>query len=235
MTNNNHKEISKKMSNNVLRNFTIATLGVVAIGGGILSISSDVQTQAHNLSTSVISAIQNKDLEAYKKTVTSDTENKINNITQDELNEMADKLTKAQELQKSILDSDYGKFKSLANDQMLNRINSQDKFNKLVEQTKQLKTIQDKADQAIIDNNFEAYKSAESDIKTSMEANKPFIEGNKYPGKHLRSPLTEDQVKARFDKLVADYVSTGNLPTNNKIGLGKGMHEKGIKGSFLKI
>jgi hypothetical protein len=193
----------------------VTTLGLMVVGIG--SLVANAQTSN---SDALKTSIQNRDLTAFKKAIVDRAQHHADSTTQDDLNKRADNLAKHDAVKTAIDNNDYEAFKSNANSRMLAKVNSQDAFTKLVESTKQMKVIQDKVDQAVKDNNFEAFKAAQAEMKTlhdSREANEPADANEK-----TRVAPTEAEMKTRFDKLVAQYKADGSLPSSRGMGHGFG-------------
>jgi hypothetical protein len=204
----------------------VTTLGLMVVGIGTLA--ANAQT---NNSDTVRTAIQNRDLTAFKKAVVDRAQYHADSTTQDDLNKRADNLAKHEAVKTAIDNNDYEAFKSNADPRMLAKVNSQEAFTKLVESSKQMKAIQDKVDQAVKDNNFDAFKAAKTEMKAlrdAEEAQEPADSSDKRNSN--RAAPTEAEMKTRFDKLVAQYKADGSLPSTRGIGHGFGDDFDGHRG-----
>ena len=135
---------------------------------------------------------------------------------------MSDRQAKMKATQDAITNNDYNAFKANADSRMLAHTPDQASFDKLVEQNKQMKANKEKEIQAIKDGNFDAYKAAETEEKTMMDANKPSNDN-----RGTRPTKTDADIKTEFDQLVAAYRADGSLPDTN---MGFGGKEFGAKG-----
>jgi hypothetical protein len=200
----------------------VTTLGLMVVGIG--SLAANAQTTN---SDALKTAIQNRDLVAFKKAFVDRAQQNADSTTQDELNKRADNLAKHDAVKTAIENNDYEAFKSNAGTRMLEKVNNQEAFMKLVESSKQMKAIGEKVDQAVKDNNFDAFKSAKADMKTLREANKPADDND---NRRERAEPTEAEMKTRFDKLVEQYKADGSLPSERGTGHGFGDDFGGHRG-----
>ncbi len=139
---------------------------------------------------------------------------------------MSKKAQSKQTTNKAIEEGNYENFKKSANPKILARITNQADFDKLVKNFKSTKVIQDKINQAIKDNNYDAFKSAQKEMKSLRDANKPADA----PSRPNKKTPTEEEQKTRFDKIVSKYKTDGTLPAgdlnNRKGGFGNGGHNR---------
>jgi hypothetical protein len=182
-----------------------------------------VTTFAHTQSQAVKDAIAKKDLEAYKKAIVEDASKKASDITPEEFSKITQKYDENQAVKKSITDNNYEEFKKVAGERMLKNIDSQAKFDELVAFTKKRSEIEAKVLEAVKNNNFESFKSAEKEMRDLRKENF----GN---SQKQKSEPTEEQLKNRFDELVAYYKANGSLPEKG-FGHGGG---RGGKFKFFK-
>ena len=211
----------------------VGSLAIVGGIGGVTALASTnptVQTDLNN----VKAAITSKDLSAFKIAQTqlindkAKTEiDRVNSTTQDQLNEMSDRMVKQQAVQDAIKNNDYNAFKVNADARMLERVNSQEAFDKLVAAEKTRTEQITKIDDAIKNNDSSAYMVA---LKV-LEVNKP-TDTNAEKNKPARPTPTDAQIQTQFDKLVAAYKADGSLPSQNNrmMGFGGGMGMKGGRG-----
>ena len=181
----------------------------------------------------VQNAITSKDLGAYKTAKTQlandkkDAEvTKINTTTQDQLNTISDRQTKSQARINALTSNDLTAFNSNSNKAV-----DQATFDKMVANNKTRLETMNKISDAIKNNDFNTFKSIEQNKMNEMKANHPNKKGN---DKQDHKNLTDAQLQTRFDKMVADYKATGQLPTqdlgfgmrSDKGGLGEGFGDK---------
>jgi hypothetical protein len=204
----------------------VTTLGLMVVGIG--SLAANAQTIN---SDALKTAIQNRDLAAFKKAIVDRAQQNADSTTQDELNKRADSLAQHEKVATDISNNDYEAFKKDADPRMLAKVTSQDAFTKLVESTKARKTIQDKIVQAVKDNNFEAFKSAQAEVRAlhdAEEAQEPANSSDKRNSN--RAAPTDAELQTRFDKLVTQYKTDGSLPDQHGLGHGFGDDFDGHRG-----
>jgi hypothetical protein len=210
----------------------VGSLAIVGGIGGVSALASTNPTIQTDLSN-VKAAITSKDLSAFKTAQTqlindkAKTEiDRVNSTTQDQLNEMSDRQVKQQAVQDAIKNNDYNEFKSNADTRILEKVNSQEAFDKLVAAEKIRAEQITKIDDAIKNNDSLAYIAA---VK-ALAANKPTDTNN--ANRPARPTPTDAQIQAQFDKLVAAYKADGSLPSQNDrmMGFGGGMGMKGGRG-----
>jgi uncharacterized protein (DUF885 family) len=133
-------------------------------------------------------ALENRDLDGFKKAVKDDNNKKIDSLTQDEFNKMAEKNAQMQENLKKI-------------------------------------------EEAVKNNNFDAYKSVMESIKNERKNNGMDQDMKNKLFKNKRGEMTEEKQKEMFDKLVEYYKQNGSLP--EKMGMMPHMG-RGKMGGFIK-
>ncbi len=178
----------------------------------------------------VQTAIASKDLGAYKTAKTQlandkkDAEvTKINTTTQDQLNTMSDRQAKSQARMIALNNNDLAGFNSNSNKAV-----DQATFDKMVTNNKTRLDTMNKISNAIKNNDFNTFKSIQQNKMNEMKANHPNKKGNdKQNQKKDYKNLTDAQLQTKFDKMVADYKATGQLPAQD-LGFGT----KGHKGGF---
>lgn len=101
-----------------------------------------------------------------------------------------------------------------------------DQFAKMVTMSATMQAGKTAIETAIKNNDFTAFKSAHTTMKTAMEANKP---ADANDSDKSRPEPTDAQLQTQFDKMVASYKADGSLP---EMGMrGQGMNGKtGEKG-----
>lgn len=190
----------------------LTALAVSLTGLGVMSL-------AHN-NQAMKDMLVKGDYTGYKSALVESGKKKADKLTESKFNEMSKKAQSMEATKKAIEEGNYENFKKSADARMLAKVTSQADFDKLVAEFKSAKAIQDKITQAIKDNNFEAFKSAHTEMKTLRESNKS---SNK-EGKTNKTAPTDEQLKSKFDKLVAQYKADGSLPSKVMM--------KGSKGGF---
>jgi hypothetical protein len=185
---------------------SITALSLTLVGVGVASF-------AHNINPAAKDALLKGDFNAYKSSIVDSAKKQSDSLTQDKFNTLSTEAIKREATQKAIEEGNYENFKKSAETRLLSRITTQAEFDKLVTQAKAAKAIQDKIIQAIKDNNYEAFKSAQEEIKTSKPANDK-------GGKRGDHNPTEAEMKSRFDSMVASFKADGSLPSNK--GFDKG-------------
>jgi hypothetical protein len=203
------------MKTTIYTALAVTGLSLTLLGAGVVSF-------AHNLSPAEKTALINGDFNGYKSAITESAKLKADNLTQEDFTKLSTKVVSQEAVKKAIEEGNYENFKKSADTRMLARITNQTEFDKLVTETKAIKVIQDKVIQAIKDNNFEAFKAAQTEMKTYRDANHPNNTGRM--DKHNYTP-TEAEMKSRFDSMVTSYKANGTLPENSMMG-------KGFKGGF---
>jgi hypothetical protein len=202
------------------------TLGALGLGLITLGAGATLTAQAHPAQTAAMTqAIQNKDLAAFKSAMIQDATDKANSITQEEFTKISEQYTKQQAVQKAIDEKNYEAFKAAADEKMLQRVNSQVEFYKLVARNEQQKATQAKVLETVKNNDFNAYKTVIAEEKAQMEANKPADSTN--TNRPARPEPTEAQMKTRFDELVKYYQANGKLPEKGFGMIGEGMGKNG--------
>lgn len=201
----------------------VGVLFTIAAGGAITYAATPIVSNAN-----VQQAVANKDFDAFKKALIENATTRANNMTQDEFNKITERQAQSEAIKKAIEANDYEVFKKAADERMLEKVNSQDEFNKLVTNYKKGQEIQNKVLEAAKNNNFDAYKSAMAEQKQLMEANKLADANENHQGRAPKQ-LTDEQLKTRFDELVTYYKANNSLPQEGPMGLG-GMGMPGMKG-----
>ena len=91
---------------------------------------------------------------------------------------------------------------------------TQEQFSKMIAMNKAMTEHKATVEAAVKANDFAAFKKAHTDFKALMDANKPAD----MTDDKTRPELTDTELKARFDEMVAYYKTNGSLPE-----MGKGM------------
>lgn len=197
---------------------TAGVLAVAGLGGATVFAATNptIQSNFANIQT----AILNKDLSSYKtaktqlindKKTTETT--KVNETTQAQLDAMSDKLNKRKAIEAAITANDYNAFKAAADANMLKLTPDQAFFDKLVANQKAHADQIAKIGEAIKNNDFNAFKLAES----YQTDNRPMDNSKNGNKKNDKRPVpTDAQLQAKFNKMVADYKANGTLPTDHK-------------------
>lgn len=185
--------------------------GTIAFAGGMGGISAvasgspTLQQEVKN----VQSAIESKDLNAYKTAKTELIKEKseleleeVNSTTQEELDQMATRQSQMKAVQEAVKNNDYEAFKASANEKMLQKINSQEEFDKLVTNYKTRQEFATKLAETIKNNDFEGFKALEQTRRNEVETTKGVD----------KPELSDEQLQARFDELVEAYKTDGSLP-----------------------
>jgi hypothetical protein len=213
---------------------TTVILAVAGLSGATVFAATNPTIQANF--KNVQTAIVNKDLTGYKsaktqlindKTTAETT--KVNSTTQDQLNSMSDKVNKKTAVKAAITANDYNAFKAAADANMLKRNLDQASFDKLVANQKAHADQIAKIGEAVKNNDFNAFKAAES----FQIANRPVVNNKKGNKKNdNKTGLTDSQLQAKFNKMVADYKANGTLPTDHKgmMGIDHGKDDFGGEG-----
>jgi hypothetical protein len=198
--------------------FVAGSLVAVAGIGGVAAFAMSnptIQADYKAVQTSIMS----KDLSGYKtnkaKLITDEAQaqtDKVNATTQDQLNTMSDKQTKNKATQDAIKNNDYAAFKANADQRMLQRVNSQDAFTKLVNSSKARTDQLLKLDEAIKNNDSTSYVA----IVKAGEANEPT---NPNSNGKTEKQMTDAQIQTRFDKEEASYKADGSLPSQRMGGM----------------
>lgn len=208
---------------------TLAIAGGMGGIGALASSNPTIQQDVKNVQT----AIESKDLNAYKtaktQLVTDEAKvktDKINSTTQDELNTMADNQAKRKAVADAVRNNNYEAFKANANPQILNKVNSQAEFDKLVAKYKTQQENLAKLTDAIKNNDFNSFKA----LAEARQANNPNKDDK-------RPEPTDAQLQAKFDEMVAKYKADRSLPgqDGDMMGMvgfegGKGGMKKGGRG-----
>jgi hypothetical protein len=194
----------------------ITALSLTLVGVGVASF-------AHNSSPAVKEALLKGDFNGYKTAIVDSAKKQSDSLTQDKFNTMSTEAIAREATQKAIEEGNYENFKKTADTRLLARITTQAEFDKLVVEAKATKLIQDKINQSIKDNNYEAYKAAQLEMKTARDANKPV---NDKGGKRGDYTPTEADMKSRFDSMVVAYKADGSLPSNQGFDRGGRGHMK---------
>lgn len=208
--------------NNTAKKMVIGgVLALALVAGGLTVSANPVSTSNWN---SIQSAIQNKDLNAFRSATIQAATERANSVTQEQLNTMADKLSDRQAVKDAINANDYEAFKKVAGEKMLERVNTQEEFNQLVTRNNERKAAMTQVDEAVKNNDFNAYKTALTNLKESRP------EGMRGGDRGERRTPTDAQLQARFDELVAQYKADGTLPSDKPFGMGmKGMMGRSAK------
>jgi hypothetical protein len=185
--------------NNVTKLTTLGLIGTLAIGSiAAFAANNPATTQAlQNVQT----ALTYRDFGAYKTAEIALATERVNGMTQDQFNAKADKYTQIKGVQDAVEKNDYEAFKKVAGQKMLQKVDSQEKFNKLVEANKTRTEYEAKVAETIKNNDFNAFKE--------LEANRPNPVGKERRAK--RTP-TDEQLQNRFNKMVEAYKTNGMLP-----------------------
>lgn len=185
---------------------TISVLGAAALVGGSYGVTYSYAAVSGNQEAK--SALESRDFEAFKKAIISGATKRAENLTQDEFNKMADGFAQKESLQKTIDDNNYEEFKRIAGEKVLNRVNSQEEFNKLVEHNQKRKEYNTRLEEVVRNSDFDGYKKLLEEQKQQFENNNPRI------GKRIarNRQVTDEQLKTRFDRLVEQYKQDGQLP-----------------------
>jgi hypothetical protein len=203
----------------ILNQLIAGSMAVIGLGGAGIMASTNPAIKADL--ASVQTAITNKDLSAYKTaekqliTDRASAENtRVDATTQDQLNTISDKQAKGKAVQDAITNNEYDAFKANADQKMLQRVTDQAGFDKLVASSKARTEAINKISEAIKNNDFATFKSAELTEKTDR-------------GGKSRPAPTDVELQTRFDQLVANYKADGSLPRDQK---GFGGFEMGGRG-----
>jgi hypothetical protein len=202
--------------------------GVLAVAGigGVSAFASNNLTIQNDFKA-VQTAITNKDLSAFKTAKTQLVNDKsteeiaeINSTTQDQLNTIADRQAKMTATQTAIANNDYNAFKTNADQRMLKQVPDQASFDKLVTEIKARTDAMNQINIAIQNNDFNTFKTAEASMQN--------LHGSDNKSGKTRPTPTDAQIQARFDKMVANYKATGQLPSNKS-----GMEMMGERGGYF--
>jgi hypothetical protein len=209
--------------------YSIFGIGLLSIGIGAVSVSAHGGMMNND---AAITALKNRDIEAFKKAIVDNATTRANNLTQEKFDQLATQANKLEAVQKAIEDKNYNDFKANANQRLLKKVNSQDDFDKFVERVNTEKTNQDKINEAIKNNDFNAYKAAMQARKDDMKNLLGDKMGGRGRGKHDGNHVapTDDQIKAHFDEQVAQYKADGTLPDAKSLGISGRMGMMGGKG-----
>jgi hypothetical protein len=194
-------------------------MAILAAGVGGVAVLANHNGPYSKMNDKVHSAIVNKDLTQYKaaQTETINQEkkaelDKVNSMTQEQFDTMADKHIKLTAARKAIADNDYEAFKANADDKMLSKITDQVSFDKMVANQKARAEHQAKVTEAVKTNNFDLFKQAISE----REANHP-----KKDEDSSRPEPSEAELKTRFDKMVENFKKNGVI-SQGREGMKKG-------------
>ena len=179
--------------------FTALSIGLLTSGAVVYAHSNGGSSES----------LLKGDFEGFKSSIIKNAESKTKNLTKDQFDSMSKAAIKHKSVKKAILDSNYDDFKTNADKRMLDQIKTLEDFNKLVSTSKTTKLIQDKINQSVKDNNFDAFKSATTELNNNHQRNL-----NNKENKNKQAP-TETMQKSRFDMLVAEYKASGTLPDSN--------------------
>jgi hypothetical protein len=209
---------------NISPKIIASLVGVSALGG--LAVSAANTTQLSDQVAKVQSALISKDLNAWKTASIDLATAKINSTTQEQLNTKSERYASRTAVNDAIEKGDYESFKKSADQRMLSRIASKEDFDKLVSYKKVMQEHLVKVADAVKKNDFDAFKNLAKNKPT------PTPKGDKNPTKQRPTP-SDEQLKTRFDAMVAAYKADGTLPTDhndmrNIEGFeGKGKHMRG--------
>jgi hypothetical protein len=203
-------------------------IAVLTIGGGVVAFAQS--------NTAARTALINKDFEGFKKAIVTDAQSKANNLTQTKFDEMSTRAISQKATQDAIAANDYEAFKKAADPRMLTKVNTQEAFTALVNNQKANDAVKVKIDDSIKNNDFIAFKAAQTEMMTLRESNKP-ADANEAIETNTRPTPTDAQIQTRFDALVAKFKADGTLPSANEGGKGfggmnKGGHGRGHGGDF---
>ncbi len=201
---------------------TIALTGLALTLAGVGVVSFAHYSQASK------DALLKGDFTAYKTSIVESSKKKSDSLTQEQFNTMSTQAIAREATNKAIAEGNYENFKKSADARLLSKVTTQADFDKLVAQFKATKVIQDKINQAIKDNNFDAFKNAQTELKALRDANKP-AELN---SKHNHPIPTDAELKTRFDEIVAKFKADGTLPSQDMMDKGGkgGKGDRGEKG-----
>ncbi|MGL4758504.1 MAG: hypothetical protein ACRCXZ_04160 [Patescibacteria group bacterium] len=193
----------------------VSALGLTIAGLGVLSLANGNQ-QIKDL-------LVKGDFNGYKSALIDSAKQKADTLTEEEFKKMSSKAQNAEATKKAIEESNYDEFKKYANSKLQNKITNQEDFKKLVDQHKTKQAISKKIDQAVKDNNFDLFKSAQDEMKSQFQINKDSMKSKK----NRNSNLTQDELKSKFETLVSNYKVDGSLPSDKTQGKGsRDFHSK---------
>lgn len=192
---------------------TAFTLSGVAVFGLVVTAVGTNAMGFGNASTEVKEALQARDYSAFKEAVSAEGEDKLSskleNLTEDKFNKIADKFESKEAIKAAIEADDYSLLPANAADKI-----DQEKFDKMVDRHAEREEFKSAIQTAIINNNFDAYATAIEAKNDSRE------EGDKGMKRGQREDLTdEDQalkIQERFDQAVSEYEETGEVNFGKK-------------------
>jgi hypothetical protein len=189
------------------KKLTIIALSLITTVS-MAGVAVSAQNSDNTIKTKIESALVSKNLADWKSSTKEASNTRIDATTQEELDTMSDKYTKHQAVENAIKNNDYEAFKQSADSNMLARVNSQETFNTLVTEHKTREEFHNKITETIKNNDFNTYQE--------LMKNKPTSTLKKDDDSRTRPEPTEEELKTRFEKQVADYKADGSLPGDDK-------------------
>lgn len=139
-------------------------------------------------------------------------------ISEDRFAKMTERHATKAAVQTAIENGDYDAFVEVADERMLDRIEDQEDFDKMVTRHQTRTAHREAIETAVKNNDFAAFDAAMEAHKTAMEA---LDDGDDHPRHTERPTLTDEQKQEKFDKLVEYYTENGELP-QRKHAMGRG-------------
>jgi len=209
------------------------------LAGGLL-----ITANANPLQNSEMkSALESGDLNAFKQAIVTqakgNAEKRAENITEEKFKEMQENYKNQQAIQTAIENKDYNAFKAAVADKTnlpehLKSIDSEEKFNKLVEVKAKQDEFKTKINEALKSENKEAFKTILKEHRDYMEANvAEDLRGNKKD----RPELTDEQIDKVYTRALEmvkngqefDFGNGKMMQGHDKKGMGDKKMEKGKK------
>lgn len=137
-------------------------------------------------------------------------------ITEDRFAKMVDRQATKKAVQTAIEQADYNAFLQVADEKILDRVDSQEDFDELVTRHQARTAHREALETAVKNNDFAAFDAAIESHKATMEAIDDDDDRH-----HNRPELTDEQKQEKFQKLVEYYTENGELPPHLEKRMGK--------------
>jgi hypothetical protein len=110
----------------------------------------------------------------------------------------------------ALIKGDYNGFKSSITEGAKKRVDNlnEDKFKEMSENFKKMEELKTKTEQSIKDNDFESFKKLHEERKALHNSKKS---NDNRPNRPQPKELTNDELKAKFDKMVEQYKKDGTF------------------------